>query len=59
MRGAVAAQRLGVFERYVDELYRHMWSEPKKLDDPEVRRAALIQTGFDAGSFAGWCSILR
>ncbi len=39
MRGAIAAQRLGVFERYVDEIYRHMWSEPKKLDDPGVLRA--------------------
>ena len=45
MRGAVAAQRLGVFERYVDEIYRHMWSEPKKLDDPAVLRAALIESG--------------
>src|ERR1700735_2899096 len=30
MRGAIAARELGVFERYVDEIYRHMWSEPKK-----------------------------
>jgi 2-hydroxychromene-2-carboxylate isomerase len=52
MRGAVAAQRLGVFERYVDELYRHMWSEPKKLDDPAIWHTALIQSGFDAGEFA-------
>src|SRR5438270_3180923 len=29
MRGAVAARKLGVFERYVDEIYRHMWAEPK------------------------------
>ena len=49
MRGAVAAQRLGVFERFVDEIYRHMWAEPKKLDDPEVLRAALIESGFEAG----------
>ena len=52
MRGAVAAQRLGVFERYVDEIFRHMWSEPKKLDDPAVLRAALDQSGFDAERFA-------
>ncbi len=51
MRGAVAAQKLGVFERYVDEIYRHMWSEPKKLDDPGVLRAALIESGFDAERF--------
>src|SRR6266851_8768311 len=52
MRGAIAAQRLGVFERYVDEIYRHMWSEPKKLDDPSVLRDALLESGFDAEHFA-------
>ena len=41
MRGAIAARRLGVFERYVDEMYRHMWAEPKKMDDTDVLRAAL------------------
>ena len=51
MRGAVAAQTLGVFERYVDETYRHMWSEPKKLDDPAVWRAALLESGFAADRF--------
>jgi 2-hydroxychromene-2-carboxylate isomerase len=49
MRGAVAAQRLGVFERYVDEIYRHMWAEPKQLDDSEVLRAALVESQFDPG----------
>jgi len=48
MRGAVAAQELGVFVRYVDEVFAHMWAEPKKLDDPEVLRAALEASGFDA-----------
>ena len=48
MRGAVAAQRLGMFEHYVDEMYRHMWAEPKKLDDPGVLRAALVESGLDA-----------
>jgi len=51
MRGAVTAQTLGVFERYVDETYRHMWSEPKKLDDPAVWRAALLESGFAADRF--------
>jgi len=37
MRGAIAAQKLGVFERYVDEIYRHMWSEPKKLSACKAR----------------------
>ncbi len=48
MRGAVAAHQMGVAERYVDEMYRHMWAEPKKLDDPDVLRNALTQSGFDA-----------
>ena len=50
MRGAIAAQLDGVFERYVDEMFRHMWAEPKKMDDPEVVRAALEESGFDAAS---------
>jgi 2-hydroxychromene-2-carboxylate isomerase len=48
MRGAIAAQRLDVFVRYVDEVFRHMWADPKKLDDPAVLRAALIESGLDA-----------
>ena len=50
MRGAIAAQLDGVFERYVDEMFRHMWAAPKKMDDPEVVRAALEESGFDAAS---------
>ena len=48
MRGAIAAQRLGVFERYVDEMFRHMWAQPKDMDDPAVIGAALQESGFDA-----------
>jgi len=48
MRGAVAARKLGIFERYVDEVYRHMWAEPKKLDDPAVLRAALSESQLSA-----------
>ena len=51
MRGAIAAQSLGVFERYVDEMYRHMWAEPKKLDDPHVLRAALEESELDSERF--------
>src|SRR5215468_12027393 len=47
MRGAVAAQMDGVFARYVDEVFRHMWAEPKKMDDPAVVRAALDESGLD------------
>jgi 2-hydroxychromene-2-carboxylate isomerase len=48
MRGAVAARHLGVFDRYVDEMFGHMWAEPKKLDDPQILRQALEQSKFDA-----------
>ena len=48
MRGAVAAKRLDLFECYVDEVYRHMWAEPKKLDDPAVLRAALLESNLPA-----------
>ena len=50
MRGAIAAQLDGVFEHYVDEMFRHMWAEPKKMDDPEVVRSALEESGFNAAS---------
>jgi 2-hydroxychromene-2-carboxylate isomerase len=48
MRGAIAARSLGVFERFVDEVYRHMWVDHKKMDDPSILAAALKESGFDA-----------
>jgi len=51
MRGAVAARRLGVFERYVDEMFRHMWAEPKKMDDPSIFQRSLAEGGFALDRF--------
>ena len=48
MRAAVAAQLEGVFERYVEAAFHHMWVEPKKMDDPEVAMKALGASGLDA-----------
>jgi 2-hydroxychromene-2-carboxylate isomerase len=48
MRAAVAAQFEGVFEKYVDAAFHHMWVEPKKMDDPEVAAKALTASGLDA-----------
>jgi 2-hydroxychromene-2-carboxylate isomerase len=48
MRGAIAARSFGVFERYVDEMFRNMWAESKKMDDRAIFRATLTQAGFDA-----------
>jgi 2-hydroxychromene-2-carboxylate isomerase len=48
MRAAVAAQLEGVFEKYVDAAFHHMWGEPKKMDDPEVALKAFAASGLDA-----------
>jgi 2-hydroxychromene-2-carboxylate isomerase len=48
MRAAVAAQLEGVFEKYVEAAFHHMWVEPKKMDDPEVASTALAASGLDA-----------
>ncbi len=47
MRGAVAAEIDGFLPAYVEAGFRHMWEEPKKMDDPEVIRAALDASGLD------------
>ncbi|HVV43316.1 MAG TPA: 2-hydroxychromene-2-carboxylate isomerase [Nitrobacter sp.] len=47
MRAAIAAQFEGVFEKYVEAAYHHMWVEPKKMDDPEVAVKALTASGLD------------
>jgi 2-hydroxychromene-2-carboxylate isomerase len=47
MRGAVAAQFEGMFERYFRAAYHHMWEEPKKMDDLETFRSAFISSGID------------
>ncbi len=48
MRAAIAAQFEGVFEKYVDAAFHHMWGEPKKMDDPEVALKAFTASGLDA-----------
>ncbi|MDP3748619.1 MAG: 2-hydroxychromene-2-carboxylate isomerase [Phenylobacterium sp.] len=45
MRGAVAAQVAGVFESYVESVYADMWERGRKMDDPEVLRAAWSEAG--------------
>src|ERR1044072_3400642 len=47
MRGAIAAQRIGVFTHYVDQMFRHMWAQPKKMDDPAVMKARPAGEGRD------------
>jgi 2-hydroxychromene-2-carboxylate isomerase len=47
MRMAVAAQNEGILPAFMDAMFHHMWVEPKKMDDPEVAKAALAESGFD------------
>jgi 2-hydroxychromene-2-carboxylate isomerase len=48
MRAAIAAELEGVFDRYVEAAFHHMWREPKKMDDPEVAMTAIASSGLDA-----------
>lgn len=47
MRGAVAAQIDGGFEAYVETVFRLMWEDGRKMDDPAVIRASLDESGLD------------
>jgi 2-hydroxychromene-2-carboxylate isomerase len=53
MRGAVAAQRLGVFELYVNHIYADMWERGRKMDDPEVFQASLFEAGLPVEQLLG------
>ena len=48
IRGAVGAKQDGYLDKYIDEVLKHMWEEPKKMDDPEVIKEAFTESGFDA-----------
>jgi 2-hydroxychromene-2-carboxylate isomerase len=48
MRGAVAAEAEGVFEPYVEAMFRFMWEEPRKLDDPAVLARTLSDASLPA-----------
>ena len=47
MRMAVAAQLAGTLPRYVDAAFHHMWEAPKKMDDVNVIKEALSESGLD------------
>ena len=47
MRMAVAAQTEGILPRYMDAVFHGMWIEPRKMDDPEVAKAALAAADLD------------
>lgn len=47
MRGAVAAEMDGDLPAYVEAAFRCMWEDQRKMDDPEVIKAALDAAGLD------------
>src|SRR6202171_3247140 len=53
MPAAIAAQFEGVFDKYVDAAFHHMWVEPKKMDDLEVAAKGLASSGLDAAQLLG------
>ena len=48
MRIAVAAQAAGELMPYVDAAFHYMWEDGRKMDDPEVIRGSLLESGLDA-----------
>jgi 2-hydroxychromene-2-carboxylate isomerase len=52
MRGAIAAERLGLAEPYRAAIYAAMWEDGRKLDDPEVLKATLTGAGLPAEALA-------
>jgi 2-hydroxychromene-2-carboxylate isomerase len=55
MRGAVAADLDGSLAPYVAAVFHHMWEQPKKMDEPEVIRAALDESGLDGAAILARC----
>lgn len=49
MRGAVAAQNLGVFKPYVDAMFTAMWEQGRNMNEPTEVVAVLSTAGLDAG----------
>ena len=48
MRGAVFAQSQDYYEKYIDVLFRCMWREARKMDEPEVITKSLEESGLPA-----------
>ena len=48
MRGAVAAESIGLLKPYVDAMLPYMWERPRKLDDPAILAETLAEAGLPA-----------
>ena len=50
MRGAVGAQQLNCFERYVDTVFASMWERELNMGDPQIVLSELKSAGLDAAA---------
>lgn len=48
MRGAIAAQSMGIFDLYIDTVFEAMWHKPVNMGDPAVVTQVLTDAGIDA-----------
>ncbi|MDM0066465.1 2-hydroxychromene-2-carboxylate isomerase [Variovorax sp. J31P207] len=48
MRGAVASEKLGCFDAYVEAVFSCMWEQSLNMADPAVVHSALTTAGLDA-----------
>jgi len=49
MRGAIAAERLGCMEAYINLAFDAVWVQEKNMGDPDVVSQVLSEAGLDAG----------
>ena len=45
MRGAIFAQENGIFDNYVEVVFKSMWVDNKKMDDLDVIHSVLLENG--------------
>jgi 2-hydroxychromene-2-carboxylate isomerase len=50
MRGALAAQRLGCFEPYVEAVFAAMWEQERNMDEVPTIVEVLERAGLDAAA---------
>lgn len=52
MRGAIAAQQLGVAEDYIEAMFAGMWELGLKLDESDVWQRTLVEAGLPVDALA-------
>ena len=50
MRGAIAADAMGIAAPYIEAMFRGMWEDSLKLDDPAIIAETLNRAGLDGAA---------